>query len=133
MSAELLTPTAVMVALVHHQGADQGVSCKVLVEEIAGLYACKADERRLRTIIEQLRRDGHGICGTPETGYFLARNDAELVRTCNFLYERAMTSLAQIAAMRRVELPDLRGQLRLPALPHPLPQTHATPEQKHGS
>ncbi len=133
MTAELLTADAVLVALLHHQGADQGVSCRQLVQEIAGLYACSADERRLRTVIEQLRRDGHGICGTPETGYFVAASDAELVHTCNFLYARAMTSLAQIAAMRRVTLPDLRGQLRLPALPHPLPQTHATPEQQNGS
>jgi hypothetical protein len=36
------------------------------------------------------------------------------VSTCNFLYDRAMTSLRQIATMRRVSLPDLRGQLHLP-------------------
>lgn len=120
MSAELFTPDAVLVALVQHRGADQGVSCRALVLEIAGLYVTPGDERRLRTMIEQLRRDGHAICGTPETGYFHAASAAELDRTCEFLFSRAMTSIAQIAAMRRVSLPDLRGQLRLPALAHPL-------------
>jgi len=128
VSAELFTPEAVLVALYEHTGQDQGVSARQLAQEIAGVFTCAGDERRLRTVIEQLRRDGHGICGTPETGYFIARNDDELVRTCNFLYARAMTSLAQIAAMRRVDLPDLRGQLRLPAIPHPLTKPTATPE-----
>jgi hypothetical protein len=31
-----------------------------------------------------------------------------------FLYHRAMTSLKQVAAMKRVSLPDFRGQLNLP-------------------
>jgi hypothetical protein len=68
----------------------------------------------VRKAIEELRREGHRICATPETGYFMAANDDELDRTCGFLYARAMTSLTQVAAMKRVALPDLRGQLRLP-------------------
>lgn len=31
-----------------------------------------------------------------------------------YLYRRAMTSLAQVSAMQRVSLPDLRGQIHLP-------------------
>lgn len=120
MSAELLTPLATLSAITRHVGEANGVSAAELTREIVGVFYSPADERRLRTVIEQLRREGHPICGHPSTGYFHAATDAELIRTCNFLFERAMTSLAQIAAMRKVGLPDLRGQLRLPELRHPL-------------
>jgi hypothetical protein len=65
-------------------------------------------------VVEEARKAGERICATPEAGYYIAETDAELDRTCAFLYSRAMTSLSQIAAMKRVALPDLRGQLRLP-------------------
>jgi len=126
MSAELLTAEVVLGALAHHQGEANGIHARDLAAKICGLFARPADERRLRTVIEELRRDGHPICGTPETGYFHAATPEELDRTSEFLYRRAMTSLSQIAAMRRVGLPDLRGQLRLPELPHP----HNTTESK---
>jgi hypothetical protein len=44
----------------------------------------------------------------------LASTSAELDSTCEFLFGRSMTSLRQVSAMRRVTLPDLRGQLGLP-------------------
>ena len=69
---------------------------------------------RLRHVIEHLRREGHAICGHPSTGYYIAANEAELDRTCNYLYDRALCSLEQIARMKRVAMPDIRGQLRLP-------------------
>ena len=73
-----------------------------------------AAERSLRDAVVRLRLDGHHICAHPRDGYYLAETDRELDATCIFLYERAMTSLSQISAMKRVSLPDLRGQLRLP-------------------
>lgn len=109
----LLTREAVLTAMENHVGADSGASGAALVLEICGLYATKAHERALRKVIEELRREGHHLCGTPAEGYYMAVNDDELLRTCEFLHDRAMTTLAQIAAMRRVSLPDLRGQLRL--------------------
>jgi hypothetical protein len=54
------------------------------------------------------------VCGHPSTGYHLAGTAAELDRTCEFLFGRSMTSLKQVSAMKRVTLPDLRGQLGLP-------------------
>ena len=47
-------------------------------------------------------------------GCFLAETPEELNATCEFLYSRAMTSLTQVARMKRKALPDLRGQLGLP-------------------
>ncbi len=110
---ELLCKDAVLSALSRHLGKDNGVSANALVIEICGLYATTATERQLRKLIEVLRREGHHICGHPAEGYYIAANEAELLRTCSFLHDRAMTTLAQVAAMRRVSLPDLRGQLRL--------------------
>ena len=114
MNTELLTRDAVLLALENHVGADLGISAERLVHEICGPDAGKGAERFLRRVLEELRCDGHHICGTPAEGYYIAATDDELLKTCEFLFGRAMTSLKQAAAMRRVSLPDLRGQLRLP-------------------
>ncbi|MGQ0621341.1 MAG: hypothetical protein ACT4QA_15690 [Panacagrimonas sp.] len=113
MSVDLLSREAVLAAMERHVGADAGITGAGLVLEICGLYATKAAERQLRKVIEELRRAGHHVCGHPSEGYYIAASDDELLRTCEFLHDRAMTTLAQVAAMRRVSLPDLRGQLRL--------------------
>lgn len=113
MPEEVITRESVLWALSQHIGSEHGASAAALVREILG-RTTPGHERALRHQIEELRRGGHHICGHPSTGYFIARHEAELVRTCGYLYSRAMTSLQQVAAMRRVSLPDLRGQLRLP-------------------
>lgn len=108
-----LTPALVLDVLCDHEGAGNGIRARDLVAKIAGLPTA-AGERRVRHIIEGLRRAGHPIGAHPSTGYFLALTPEEIDGTCEFLYARAMTSLTQIAAMKRVSVPDLRGQLRLP-------------------
>lgn len=100
-------------ALCRHIGQARGISAGDLVRSVCG-DTSPAQERRMRHLVEELRREGHHICAHPQHGYFLAANDKELLRTCEFLYQRAMCSLGQVSAMRRVSLPDLRGQLRLP-------------------
>lgn len=107
-----LTPALVLDVLGDHAGERNGISARDLVRKIAGVSTA-AGERRLRTVIVALRGAGHPIGGHPATGYFLARTEGELDGTCEFLYARAMTSLSQIATLKRVALPDLRGQLRL--------------------
>jgi hypothetical protein len=112
---QAMTPIArdtVMFALALHVGESAGVSAADLVKEICG-ETSPGLERHLRSEIEELRRAGEHICGHPSTGYYVAGNDAELMRTVKFLHDRAMTSLTQAAAMQRVSLPDLRGQLRI--------------------
>jgi hypothetical protein len=108
-----LTPSTVLDALRDCVGAGNGKSASDLVAAVTG-RRCAADERRLRQVIEALRLAGHPICADPAHGYHLAANDDELDATCLFLYGRAMTSLRQISALKRVATPDLRGQLRLP-------------------
>lgn len=109
-----LTPDAVLAAL--PMGEAHGCTAEALVLAITGRKG-DADQRRLRQVIEALRTAGHRICAHPAHGYYLAASDDELDRCCSFLLDRAMTSLRQVSAMRRVALPDLRGQLGLPLEP----------------
>lgn len=108
-----ITPDTVLIALEQRIGEANGMSASTLALQITGRQH-PADERRLRTVIEQLRLDGHAICATPESGYFMAANADDLNRTCLFLAKRGITTFRQIAAMKRVALPDLYGQLGLP-------------------
>lgn len=111
----MFTTEDVLKALRGHIGERNGARAIDLVREITGQYGADPHgERVLRQRVEALRLAGHHICAHPVTGYYIAESDEELVATCDYLYERALTSLKQIAAMRRVALPDLRGQLRLP-------------------
>lgn len=116
-----LTAHQVLTALSRHIGHENGATAERLVQEIFGavaaperVYNLRAVERQLREIVVELRLEGHHVCATPEHGYFLAATAEELDATCLFLHERAMTSLKQIAAMKRISAPDLRGQLHLP-------------------
>lgn len=108
-----LTPDTVLATLQHCVGEAGGRTAEQLVHTITGRKA-EGDLRRLRQVIEALRTAGHRICAHPAHGYYLAATDDELDRACGFLLDRAMTSLRQVSAMKRVALPDLRGQLGLP-------------------
>ena len=113
MSALSLTTANVLAALARHIGAGQGIRGDRLVAEILGEHDAAA-ERHLRQVVTTLRLEGHHVCARPETGYFLAATAEELDETIEFLYDRALASLSQIARMKRISLPDLRGQLHLP-------------------
>lgn len=108
-----LTPDTVLAVLQHCVGESKGRTAEELARAITGRRT-EADQRRLRQVIEALRTAGHRICSNPAHGYYLASNDDELNRTCSFLLDRANTSIRQVSAMKRVSMPDLRGQLGLP-------------------
>ena len=110
---EPISPETVLAALRDRVGSARGVNAQTLALELTGRMHA-ADQRKLRQVIEALRRAGHCICAHPSSGYYRAGCDKDVDDTCEFLYARAMTSLVQISAMKRVQLPDLRGQLRLP-------------------
>lgn len=109
-----ISKASLLSALASHVGQNNGVHARDLARKLAGPAATAGTERKLRQVITELRLEGLHICGTPEAGYYLAENAAELNHTCSFLYDRAMASLQQIARMKQVSLPDLRGQLHLP-------------------
>jgi hypothetical protein len=103
----------VLQSLSHHIGKNNGIKGKNLVADITWEASTAGDERKLRLVIEELRLEGQHICGTPKTGYFIAVEESDMTETCEFLYNRAMKSLTQISRMKKVSLPDLRGQLGL--------------------
>ena len=104
----------VLFSLNGHIGKHNGIHADYLTMKVAGVMPLPGHVRVLRKVITDLRLEGHAICGTPDRGYFIANNETELLETCNFLYDRAMSSITIIARMRGVSLPDLKGQLRLP-------------------
>ncbi|CAA0103289.1 hypothetical protein [Zhongshania aliphaticivorans] len=110
-----ISPDRVLFVLSRHIGEDNGVSVTKLAQEVTdSLLVSSGDERAIRAAVVSLRKSGHHVCAHPGSGYFLASTELELVRSCSYLFDRAMCSLEQVAAMRRESLPDLRGQLRLP-------------------
>lgn len=116
---EPFTRERMLEVLSRHIGATNGVSIAALVTQMAvprgiDLRERPSIERNARELVVQLRLAGHHVCAHPSTGYYMAATPEELDASCTFLYDRAMTSLQQVAAMKRVSLPDLRGQLHLP-------------------
>lgn len=115
MNDIIITRQRVLEVLQQHIGAARGASAERLVFEITGdpsLHSASA-ERVLREIVVSLRLAGHHVCAHPSNGYYIAETVEELDQTCRFLLMRSMTGLQQIAAMKRVSLPDLAGQLRI--------------------
>jgi len=114
MQQQAITPAQVLTELSRHIGQKNGIHVRDLVQHITGqVFTSGPLERKVRLIVAELRMEGHHICAHPQLGYFMAETADELEETCDFLYERAMTSLAQISRMKKVSLPDLRGQLHL--------------------
>lgn len=96
-----------------HIGRANGQTAEQIATAITGRCVA-SDRRRLRLAVEALRRRGYPVCAHPMHGYYVAATATDVDDTCAYLYERAMTSLTQIAALKRVAIPDLRGQLGLP-------------------
>jgi hypothetical protein len=107
-----ITKAQVLAELQLHNGRDEGIHIRDLVARITGsLLGRDAEERKVRKLIEELRRDKYPICAHPDTGYYMAANKRELDETCAFLLARADTTVAQVAAMKNREAPDLYDAL----------------------
>ena len=109
-----ITRHALLGALCMHIGRARGVTVTALAREVLGVEPSRGDERLVRRLVVELRLEGHHVCAHPASGYFIAETPAELDESIAFLRERALSSLQQIAAMKRVSVPDLWGQLHLP-------------------
>lgn len=109
-----ITPAQVLTELSHHIGQENGIHVRELVTRITGQsVSCAMLERRIRTIVTELRMDGAHICGHPASGYYMAAVPEELEATLQFLRSRAMSSLLLESRMRKVSMPELLGQLSL--------------------
>ncbi len=76
------------------------------------------DTSELRRVIRRLRRRAEPICSTSDKynpGYYLAETPEELMEFAERHRKRGLTSLAQAAALLKIGLPELLGQLRLEA------------------
>lgn len=94
--------------LVSHTGRATGIKASDVAEQLG------VSTRQVRERVTALRLDGIAVCGTPETGYFIAACAEELEETCQFLRSRSMHALMLEARLRRIPLPDLLGQIHLP-------------------
>ena len=74
----MTSPSDVLTALLLRTGAANGIKGADLSRQVG------CSERDIRGHISTLRLEGTAVCGTPETGYFIAETDAELEATCNF-------------------------------------------------
>lgn len=92
--------TQLLQILQRHVGKQRGIHVKHLAHQLA------ATERAARKLVAEARADGLPICGTPESGYYLASSQAELDETIAFMQSRVQSSLDQIACLRRAVLPD---------------------------
>lgn len=102
----------VLAELQLHNGREQGIHIRDLVARILNsVLGGEAAERKVRDFIQELRLEKYPICAHPESGYFMAANAKELNETCAFLLARADTTVAQVAAMKNREAPDLYDAL----------------------
>ncbi|MEY2689195.1 MAG: hypothetical protein RL375_3393 [Pseudomonadota bacterium] len=90
-----------------HLGRDKGIGVRQLAS------ALSQPERRVRHLITRARRQGIPICGTPQSGYFIAVTADEIADACAFLRKRALHSLQLMSVMLGVSMPTLAGQLLL--------------------
>lgn len=103
-----ITKAQVLAQLQQHSGRENGIHIKDLVARITNSLLCgEAEERKVRKLIEELRREKHPICAHPDAGYYLAETAKERHDACAFLLARADTTVAQVAAMLDREAPDL--------------------------
>lgn len=98
-----------MAAMVNHCGKDKAISSRELA------FIVGVTERKVRLLVTECRQDGYAICGHPSSGYFMARNQAELEETLEFLRHRALTSLKLASTLGNIPLGDLIGQLHITA------------------
>jgi len=95
------------------------------------------ESRIVRSVVEQLRREGNPIAhfNGRGGGYFLAANEGELADTARWFRQRAMSAFRQEAALKRISLTDLLEQLHLdlatPRMRERLEQLRAEREDHH--
>lgn len=107
-----ITKEQVLQELQRHNGREQGIHIRDLVGRITNsVLTSDAEERKVRKLIEELRREKYPICAHPDSGYYMATNARELNETCAFLLARAETTVAQVAAMKNTEAPDIYALL----------------------
>jgi len=105
--------------LERHQGPEHCITMTALHHAVTGETVIpwkRYDQSRLtRALVEELRREGAPIAHRAggRGGYFWARSDAELADTVAWFHARALASLRQEAALKRIGLDALCAQLQM--------------------
>lgn len=102
-----------------HQGPDNCIKMDDLFCHVTGEHIIpyrRYDQTRIvRSLVKDLRREGCAIGNKAgkNGGYFLATTEEELEKTIKTLHSRALASLGQEAALKRVKVEHLLEQYRL--------------------
>lgn len=105
--------------LKQHLGQDDCILMNEIYVTVTGSHIIpyrRYDQTRfIRSIIKELREAGRpiGIKSGNNGGYFTARNDEELESTIQTFHCRAMSSLRQEAALKRISFNELLEQYEL--------------------
>ena len=105
--------------LMVHKGPNDCVLMNEIYVEVTGYHIIptrRIDQTRIiRSIIVALREESCpiGIKAGSGGGYFWARNDAELEATIVTFHKRAISSLKQEAALKRIPFGELLEQYEL--------------------
>ncbi len=108
-----------LAVLRRHVGKGQAITMTRLTAAIQGgdvIPSRRYEETRLvRSIVEELRRDGHPVAhfNGRGGGYFWAETEEELEETAAWFRQRAMSAFRQEAALKRISLAELVEQLAL--------------------
>lgn len=101
---------AVLHILEHHRGPDASITMLQLFVAATGeivIPGRKYDQTRIiRSVIDQLREEGTPVC-YDGSGYFLARNTADIEPTVRHLESRALSHFKTAANLRRCSVQDL--------------------------
>lgn len=111
----MIGKSQVLTALSRHIGEASGVHIERLVAEILGTSERDPGaERRVRSIVSELREEGTAVCAHPAVGYFIAETEEEVRRYyTDWMMSRAMHTLRIISRVTKIAIPDLVGQLKL--------------------
>lgn len=102
-----------------HRGPQRAITMVALFRQATGEVVIpnrRYDQTRIvRSVVEQLRREGRpiGLVSGRGGGYFVAQSDTELQPTIDWFHSRAMSSLQQEAALKRITFGELLQQYRL--------------------
>ncbi len=110
----MITAMQVVELLQRHPGKDQGLKAREMVELLTNQRSGPAMERRLRQLVELLRKQGFPICATPEHGYWWAETPEEIHHCIAWHRARSLHSLMIAGRLKKYGIPLLTGQQVLP-------------------
>ena len=101
-----------------HVGGGNKIGMGELYEQVVGeSYQNRINDTKiLRNFITDLRREGVPIMSSysaSDGGYWIAASGSELAAYCSRLQRHALQKLIQVANLKKMALPALKGQLRL--------------------